>query len=174
MGGQLSRNDWLIRVRRGRLYAIPTHRRAAFCRSLLTDHLSAVRVHPAVHGFVKGRSRETAVAPHRGRKYVMHLDLCDFFAHCYREKVRHGWTLAALYPGILAAVEHWCFFLGGLARGACTSPVLSNLAATELDRNLNWLGYAYTRYADNLILSGDTPPDEGLVRGLIRQCGFRV
>jgi len=35
--------------------------------------------HPAAHGFVKGRSIRTFVAPHVGRRVVLKMDLQDFF-----------------------------------------------------------------------------------------------
>ena len=46
-----------------------------------------------------------------------------------------------------------------LPQGACTSPALSNLVSAKLDRRLiglaNELGATYTRYADDITLSGD-------------------
>ena len=45
----------------------------------------------------------------------------------------------------------------GLPQGACTSPAISNLIARKLDRRLTALmaklGFAYTRYADDLTFS---------------------
>ena len=35
--------------------------------------------HPASHGFVPGRSILTNAQPHAGRRFVLNLDLCDFF-----------------------------------------------------------------------------------------------
>jgi retron-type reverse transcriptase len=50
---------------------------------------------------------------------------------------------------------------GGLPTGAPTSPVVANLVMAPVDRTLATVaarhGVAYTRYADDLTLSGDDP-----------------
>jgi RNA-directed DNA polymerase len=70
-----------------------------------------------------------------------------------------------------------------LAQGAPTSPALANLAAFGLDRRMTGLarrlGATYTRYADDLVLSGDLPPVTvdrvgRLVAGIVRDEGFRL
>jgi hypothetical protein len=71
-----------------------------------------------------------------------------------------------------------------LAQGAPTSPALANLAAHGLDRRLAGLaasvGARYTRYADDLVLSGDRDllrTSGGLVRTIAtiaREEGFRI
>jgi RNA-directed DNA polymerase len=69
-------------------------------------------------------------------------------------------------------------------QGAPTSPALANLAAHALDRRLAGmaarLGARYTRYADDLVLSGDrrlvrrAPAVVGLVEEIARDEGFRL
>ncbi|HET6951335.1 MAG TPA: reverse transcriptase domain-containing protein [Acidimicrobiales bacterium] len=70
-----------------------------------------------------------------------------------------------------------------LAQGAPTSPALANLVAHGLDRRMTGLarrlGATYTRYADDLVLSGDLPPATvtrtvRLVAGIVRDEGFRL
>lgn len=75
--------------------------------------------------------------------------------------------------------------VGVLPQGAPTSPMLSNLAAFDLDEKLSAFadehGFAYTRYADDLTLSssGDLPHNISVgqthrsVIGIIRKQGFR-
>ncbi len=73
---------------------------------------------------------------------------------------------------------------GVLPQGAPTSPMLSNLAARELDEKLQEFsrrrGFVYTRYADDITLSATRlSANESVARirrsviGIIRQCRFR-
>jgi RNA-directed DNA polymerase len=154
-------------------------------RRLLEGLLSQVPVHEAAHGFVPGRSVASHAAVHAGQPVVVRFDLRDFFTSVRAAKVRAVWqtlgfpegvsrTLAALCttrtpPAVLARLLDD----GGLSRlqaqrlgaahlpqGAPTSPVLSNLCAFRLDLRLDGLawtfGARYSRYADDLVLSG--PP----------------
>ena len=63
-----------------------------------------------------------------------------------------------------------------LPQGAPTSPALANLCAFRLDCRLAGLarkaGINYTRYADDLIFSGDHQFEESLARFRILVCGI--
>jgi len=48
-------------------------------RQILTGILYKIPPHPAAHGFVKGRSIKTFIAPHVGQRVVLRMDLLDFF-----------------------------------------------------------------------------------------------
>jgi retron-type reverse transcriptase len=70
-----------------------------------------------------------------------------------------------------------------LPQGACTSPAISNLVARKLDRRLSGacqkLGFAYTRYADDLSFSAATADaNVGLllarVRHIVQEEGFAI
>ncbi|WP_420030645.1 reverse transcriptase family protein [Pseudomonas oryzihabitans] len=75
--------------------------------------------------------------------------------------------------------------MGVLPQGAPTSPMLSNLAARNLDEALTAFstqyGFVYTRYADDITLSSGGNLPEGIsigsihrsVIGIIRKSGFR-
>jgi len=74
--------------------------------------------------------------------------------------------------------------VGVLPQGAPTSPMLSNLAATDLDDKLSVFacanGFVYTRYADDITLSAVALPANWSVAriqrsviGIIRRGGFR-
>ena len=43
--------------------------------------------HPAVHGFIAGRSIVTNAANHTGRPYILNIDLADFFPSITRKRI---------------------------------------------------------------------------------------
>ena len=70
-------------------------------RRILEGILDKIPAHPAVHGFLKGRSVKTFVAPHVGQRVVLRMDLQDFF------------------PSFAAARIETLFRTFGISRGGC-------------------------------------------------------
>jgi hypothetical protein len=167
-----------------RLIEAPKPRLKRLQRRILHEILDRVPVHEAAHGFVAGKSPVTAAQVHAGEAVVLSLDLKDFFLETRTPRVhsvfrllgypdsvaRHLTALcntrtpAALFQTIAAPIRHdWQtrrrFAAPHLPQGAPTSPALANLAAFGLDRRLLGLAQVmaanYSRYADDLIFSGD-------------------
>lgn len=108
--------------------------------------------------FVKGISIKDNANIHKGQKYILGLDIKDFFPSITQFDVylifrRMGYS--KMVSGILS---HFCSYKGHLPQGAPTSPYLSNLFMHSFD--IRMLGYArkhnlrYTRYADDITFSG--------------------
>jgi RNA-directed DNA polymerase len=173
----------------------PKARLKAIQRRILHEILVWIPVHPAAHGFVKGRSAISHAALHSGRPAVLRVDLEDFFAAVTAGRV-YGIFRTAGYPeGVAHALTGLCtnvvprqwdvpaqfrlrrrLATPHLPQGAPTSPALANLAAFGLDRRLAGLGARYTRYADDLVLSGGHAI-RGLLPAVARIAadeGFRV
>ncbi|SFK55700.1 reverse transcriptase family protein [Methylorubrum salsuginis] len=137
--------------------------------------LAHAPVHGAAHGFVPGRSIVTNASAHVGRDVVVNLDLKDFFPTLDYRRVKgkfRGLGYAEPVATVLAllctepdtdAIEidgqrlHAARGPRRLPQGAPTSPALTNLICTRLDRRLTGLaeslGFTYTRYADDLTFS---------------------
>ena len=62
-----------------RLIETPKPRLKNLQRRILGGILDRVPSHPAVHGFVRGRSIRTFAAPHVGQRVVLRMDLENFF-----------------------------------------------------------------------------------------------
>jgi RNA-directed DNA polymerase len=62
-----------------RLIETPKPRLKELQRRILAGILDHIPSHPAVHGFVKGRSIQSFAAPHVGQRVVLRMDLEDFF-----------------------------------------------------------------------------------------------
>jgi RNA-directed DNA polymerase len=174
---------WLKKTSgKSRLLEAPKSRLKAIQRHILDDMLALIPVHEAVHGFRRGRSIVSYAAPHVGQRFVMRLDLRNFFPSVGLGRIRaifrtagYPETVARLLAGLCTNVvptdvleqpgwkgerqfDRSLFVLPHLPQGAPTSPFLANLAAYRLDCRLTALaetvGARYTRYADDLAFSG--------------------
>lgn len=115
--------------------------------------------HPAAHGFIKERSILSNARLHVGQRFVLNVDLEDFFPSVNFGRVR-GLFMSApfkLGPAAASVFAQLCTYRNGLPQGAPTSPPLSNFAAAQLDRSLGRLakenGVRYSRYADDITFS---------------------
>ena len=179
------------------LYA-PKPRLKQAQRWVLRNILDNVRPLPTAHGFNRGHSIHTNAAQHTNKELVVTLDLQDFFPSITYRRVRgifqsFGYSEATAIPlAMLCTVKpapQVREFLGHirhrmLPQGAPTSPALANLACRNLDARLTALAQkldaTYTRYADDITLSGNetfacslkrTVP---LLRRIIEDKGFRI
>jgi hypothetical protein len=95
-----------------RLIEEPKARLKQLQRRLLEKILLKVPPHDAAHGFRRGRSIKTFVAPHVGRTIVLKMDLRDFFVSIKSARIV-GLFLTAGYPESVAR----------LLAGLCTNTV---------------------------------------------------
>lgn len=148
-----------------------------------------------VHGFVRDRSFITGARRHIRKRWVLSLDLADFFPSIHFGRVRgvfsaHPYNYPVRVATLLAQI---CCHKGALPQGAPTSPFISNLICRSLDSELTRLARNercdYTRYADDIVFSTDRrlfpdaiaspTPGEGVELGTallesIQASGFRV
>ena len=128
-------------------------------RWILARILRQLPTHPAAHGYVPGRSTLTAVLPHCAAEVLVTTDLRSWFPSITRTQVEAAFSDLCGYPGVVVwALASLTTRAGSLPQGTCTSPTLSNLVAAPLDEAITHesalRGLTYTRYADDLILSG--------------------
>lgn len=112
------------------------------------------------HGFHRGRSIITNAVPHRRRRYVLNLDLTDFFGTINFGRVRGLFikdTAFQLDPAVATVIAQVACHENKLPQGSPCSPIISNLIARIMDVRLAQLakanGCTYTRYADDLTFS---------------------
>jgi RNA-directed DNA polymerase len=116
-----------------------------------------------VHGFRSGKSILTNAEKHANQKYVLNIDLANFFPSINFGRVR-GMFMATPYnlDGKVATVlAQICCFKNELPQGAPTSPIVSNMICAKMDSQLRILAQlnrcTYTRYADDLTFSTSAP-----------------
>ncbi len=118
-----------------------------------------VRSHSAAHGFVKERGIVTNARAHLRSRYVLNLDLKDFFPTISFRRVR-GMFIArpfGLHPHVATCLARIACRKGHLPMGSPCSPVIANILCRRLDQQVKELckslGCWYTRYADDISIS---------------------
>jgi len=114
---------------------------------------------PWVHGFVRGKGIVSNAKKHTGQRFVLNIDLENFYDHINFGRVRGvlqnpPFRFHVKVATVLAqALTHE----NKLPQGACTSPMIANLVAWPLDRKLVAFAkrhkLSYTRYADDITFS---------------------
>ena len=162
---------------------------------VLTEILEKVELHPAAHGFRKGRSIVTNAAPHAGAEVVVNLDLEQFFPTVSQRRVKgmfrsfgYGEQVATILSLLCSEPEVREVELDGqvyqvartgrfLPQGAPSSPAITNVLCRGLDARLAHisagLGFRYTRYADDMTFSASGPAAEDVGR-LLRRARFAI
>ncbi len=178
------RYTWVSKRAGGhRLLEAPKLRLRTVQRYLLDDIVARIPPHDAVYGFRTGRSVIGFATPHVGRDVVVRLDLQAFFNSVFAPRIAAMFRAAGYPEAIARTLAALCTHrtpedvLAGaptraavdlarlrsphLPQGAPTSGALANLAAYRLDVRIAALaeavGAGYTRYADDLAVSG--PPE---------------
>lgn len=134
-----------------------THRHIQRVLKPILDKL--YRPNESVHGFVAGRSIASNAICHVGRRTLIKIDLSSFFGSISFQRVRglflsEPFKLSWVPANILA---HACCCSATLSTGGITSPTISNILCSRMDREIGRLVRSlngrYTRYADDLTFS---------------------
>jgi hypothetical protein len=187
-----------------RLIESPKPRLMAIQRRILHEILDSIPPHNAAHGYCRGRSVKTFTAPHVQQRVVLKIDLQDFFPSIHAARVRAVFQTAGYPEAVARLLAGLCtnaapadaglegsmmqeprcdrsMALYGrphLPQGAPSSPALANLCAYRLDCRLDGLaravGACYTRYADDLVFSGDRELERSVKRFHVHACAVAM
>lgn len=131
-----------------------------------------------VQGFVKDRSIVSNAKIHLAQRCLLHADIENFFDSITLEKVESVFVSLGCNPGVTAIAAKLCTLNGSLPQGSCSSPVIANLTCRHLDADLYALASAhnckYSRYADDITISGDITPDTSAVERILINNGFSI
>jgi RNA-directed DNA polymerase len=143
-----------------------------------------------VHGFVinpkylgKHCNIVANAAVHTGKKYVLNIDLQDFFPGISAWQVREVFLseLFGFNEQIANALTLLTTYEGKLPTGAPTSPVISNFVCHQLDKDLVDFSMSksieYSRYADDLTFSSNSQITTDIILdliSLINKNNFRI
>lgn len=148
----------------------------------ISFHLEeAIVFDDCVHGFVRGRSAMSAASVHCGARWVYTLDLQNFFQTTSKLKVKNALLAIGYQDHGAEIISKLCSYNGFLAQGSPASPVLSNLVFRDEDRAIKAIADShyikYTRYADDLVFSGDDNFPEAIkdsIKAILAANGWRV
>jgi RNA-directed DNA polymerase len=127
---------------------------------------------PWATAFVHGRSILGNATPHVGKRYVLSLDIENFFSSIRPKLVFRAFRQLGYARDLSVILTRLTVHREGLPQGAPTSPSISNLVLKPFDVLVGDFSMrnriSYSRYADDLTFSGDFSP--GLVVTEVRRC----
>lgn len=133
-----------------------------------------------VYGFVSGRSAIDHAKHHIGSNHLLTVDIENFFPNITRQMVFEAFESLGCSVANSNILSRLCTLEGSLPQGACTSPTLSNIVFESLDRRLEGLARSldlnYSRYADDLVFSGDFIPPAIIrtIKKILATKGFQL
>lgn len=176
--------SWTIPKRSGgtRLITSPVFMLKAIQRGLLDQVLQNAPCHRAATGFRRGLSVVDNAKPHVGRRVVLNVDIAGFFPSTRFWLIRRAVDVAM--PKWASEVTRRfatdiCACGGVLPIGAPTSPAIANIVLLSADKAIAKVAktnkLSYTRYADDITLSGENPLHIlPFVRDVLKGLGYEI
>jgi RNA-directed DNA polymerase len=134
-----------------------------------------------VTGFVPHRGILINARLHVGHRYLLRLDVKDFFPSIRFKRVKEVYSQFGFSDQVNSFLAGLSTLGGVLPQGAPTSPYIANLAFLPCDLEMKIIAERenlnYSRYADDLTFSSENPIRPIVVeqlRRLIEQARFRV
>jgi RNA-directed DNA polymerase len=138
---------------------------------------------PYAHGGVKGRHIKTNAQAHADSAFVFTADVTNFYPTVSHNRMyglfvkRMGCT-----PDVARILTRLCTYHHHLALGLVTSPFLAEQVLIPIDKRIHAAceaaGLIYTRYVDDLTISGGYNLDgsgfKNLISGILRDHGFKM
>lgn len=126
---------------------------------VLHNILETLPVSDRAHGFVKQRGIRTNATYHLCKRYLLTIDIKDFFPSIKIDKVRDVFLQTTTDPDVALVFSLLCTFEGRLPQGGVTSPILSNLVFRPTDDRIidlcSRMHITYSRYADDMTFASN-------------------
>jgi len=146
---------------------------------ILNNKLSDIyQAKECVHGFVRGKSIRTNAKQHLGKKYILSIDIKEFFDSIDSEMIKCSLIKLGFIPDVADWITKITTVNGRLVQGFHTSPIIANIVSQEMDDE--FLGICqqditYTRYADDLYFSSDIKlPDVSIFENVLHKFSFQI
>jgi hypothetical protein len=131
-----------------------------------------------VQAFVRGRSIISNARVHVGARKLLHADIQSFFESISAARVEAAFQTVGCRADVAQTLARLATLNGRLPTGSSASPAIANLVCRDLDIDLEQLagatGCRYTRYADDITVSGEQVPELARVEALLGKHGFAL
>ncbi len=119
---------------------------------------------------------------HKDNDFILKMDLKDFYPSIKRDKVFYLFKNVGYNNYISNVLTNLCTYKDTLPQGAVTSPYISNLICYKLDYRIDKYcvkrEISYTRYADDLMFSGNNRDVlrriYGMIIKILKDEGFKI
>lgn len=130
--------------------------------AILKGILEKIPVSKYATAYKRKTGIESNALPHIGKKYILKMDITDFFGSITFDQVYSAAFNTRYFPKHIGVIlTNFCCYNETLPQGAPTSPALSNIVMKNFDDNLGrWCekhSISYTRYCDDITFSSDKP-----------------
>jgi RNA-directed DNA polymerase len=143
--------------------------------------LPALPISPVSHGGVRHRHIKSNVEPHLESAFVFTADVSNFYPSVSYDRVyRLFWKTFECSPDVAHFCTRLCTYDYHLALGLITSPILADQIMHPVDARISRAcgnaGLVYTRYVDDLTISGGYDLKKSgfpaLVQRILEEHGF--
>jgi RNA-directed DNA polymerase len=149
-----------------------------YTKNFLSRHYIPMQ---CVHGFVRKRNIKTNAQIHCGKKYIINMDLKNFFPSIEYNRIIGVLIYMGFENDLASLIAKIACYHKKLPQGSPCSPILSNIICQRLDRRLTRLSekcnVKYTRYADDLTFSFDSRFSKSFLlqlKDIIEDEGFNI
>lgn len=134
--------------------------------------------HRAAYGYIRGIGIKQNAAKHCGQPHLLKADIENFFPSITKERLKALFIELGIPDFTADILSSFTTIEKRLALGLNASPLLANLICHELDEGLQKLadegGCIYTRYADDISISGQSLPKYEEVSRIVSSNGFSL
>lgn len=164
-----------------RVIHIPNEKLKQTQKIVLKNILEKIEISQNAMAFVKGKSIKDNAKNHVNKKYILNIDLKDFFYNIKHKQVYLALKKEGYNDHNASKLAYICTYKGHLPQGAPTSPYLSNIICKDLDKEIfdicSKIDASYSRYADDITISSNNyniKDNFKNIEDIINRYGFKI
>lgn len=150
-------------------------------KRILLEIATKLPVSKYATAYKTGAKLEYNALPHTNKKYILKMDITNFFGSICFEQIYSAAFNTRYFPKHIGVMlTTLCCYNDVLPQGAPTSPALSNLVLKNFDENIGkWCekrGISYTRYCDDMTFSSNKNLYNvyAKVKDMLQNIGFEI